>query len=85
MIRAAVVVTVLLLGLCPAHAIPCWMVRKAVAPIWCGGRGSLGASPRYSRQGDPDSEAMLQVISRRFVMGWPPAVPNLALAVPSSE
>ena len=31
MIRAAVVVTVLLLSLSPAHAIPCWVVKKAVA------------------------------------------------------
>jgi hypothetical protein len=30
MIRAAIVVTVLLLGLSPAHAIP-WMVKQAVA------------------------------------------------------
>ena len=30
MIRVAVVVTVLL-GSSPAHAIPCWMLKKAVA------------------------------------------------------
>jgi hypothetical protein len=31
MIRVAVVVTGLLLGSSPAHAFPCWMVKKAVA------------------------------------------------------
>jgi hypothetical protein len=30
MIRAGVLVAALLLS-CPAHAIPCWVVRKAVA------------------------------------------------------
>ena len=66
MIRAAFVVTVLLLGLSPAHAISCWMVRKAIAQY---GAAAVEAWARPRGLLDPDSEAMLQVISRRFVMG----------------
>jgi hypothetical protein len=61
------------------------LVEEGGRPIWCGGRGSMGAGQWYFRQGDTESETMLQVIVSRFVMGWPPAVPNLALATPSSK
>jgi hypothetical protein len=51
MIRAAIVVTVLVLGSSPAHAMPCWMMRKAVAQY-----GAAAVEARARAHGIPDKE-----------------------------
>ena len=59
MIRAALVVIALLLGLSPAHAIPCWMVRKAVAQY-----GAAAVEAWARAHGIPDKE--IQIAKRCF-------------------
>ena len=59
MIRAAVVVTMLLLGLSPAHAIRCWMVSKAVAQY-----GAAAVEAWARAHGIPDKE--IQAAKRCF-------------------
>jgi hypothetical protein len=50
MIRACLVVVVVL-GLLPSHAIPCWMVRKAVAQY-----GEAAVETWARAKGIPDKE-----------------------------
>jgi hypothetical protein len=59
MIRAAVVVTVLPLGTSPAHAVPCWMVKKAVAQY-----GAAAVEAWARAHGIPDKE--IQTAKRCF-------------------